>query len=39
MVYVGEQGVTDDAALHQWVQRAVDFVTTHPAPAKRRRRG
>jgi TfoX/Sxy family transcriptional regulator of competence genes len=38
MVYVAEQGLTSDEALQHWVQRAVDFVIAHPAPAKRRRR-
>jgi hypothetical protein len=38
MVYVAEPGLTDET-LQQWIQRGVDFVTAHPAPAKRRRRG
>ena len=39
MVYVAEQGLTSDEALQLWIKRGVDFVTTHRAPAKRRRRG
>jgi len=38
MVYVAQQGLTSDAALRQWVQRGLDYVSAHPAEAKRRRR-
>jgi hypothetical protein len=34
MVYVGHDVVDDDAALAEWVQRGVDYVVTHPRPAK-----
>ena len=34
MVYVAPAGLTSDVALEAWVQRGVDYVTTHPRTAK-----
>ena len=36
MVYVAPAGLSSDPALQAWVQRGVDYVTTHPRTAKRR---
>ena len=38
MLYVGEGGVADAGALRRWVQRAIDCVRAHPAPARRGKR-
>ena len=35
MVYVAGPGLTSDQALDTWVQRAVDYVTSHPRAARR----
>jgi TfoX/Sxy family transcriptional regulator of competence genes len=35
MVYVAADALSSDAALDAWVQRGVDYVTSHPRTAKR----
>jgi TfoX/Sxy family transcriptional regulator of competence genes len=37
MVYVESGALADDEALRMWVQRGTDYVSTHPATAKRRK--
>ena len=37
-VAVESEGVVDDEQLHDWVQRALVFVTTLPAKCKRHRK-
>lgn len=39
MVYVENTALTDASVLRTWVQRGIDYVTAHPATAKRRKRG
>jgi TfoX/Sxy family transcriptional regulator of competence genes len=38
MVYVDATGLGSDRELGRWVQRAVEYVRTHPRAAKRQRR-
>ena len=37
MVYVASDALADTDALQAWVQRAIDYIATHPATAKRRK--
>jgi TfoX N-terminal domain len=40
IIYVGCDGLVSDQALEAWVQRGLEYVSTHPRtakPAKRRR--
>jgi TfoX/Sxy family transcriptional regulator of competence genes len=38
MVYVASAALTSEQALGAWVQRGVDYVTTHPRTAAKRKR-
>jgi TfoX/Sxy family transcriptional regulator of competence genes len=38
-VYVGNDALDDPQVLRAWVQRGTDYVASHPAAAKRRKRG
>ena len=38
MVYVDGSGLSDTTVLREWVQRGTDYVATHPAKTKRRKR-
>ena len=38
MVYVAPEGLRSAAALRKWVLRGVAFVTSNPAPARRRKK-
>jgi TfoX/Sxy family transcriptional regulator of competence genes len=35
MVYVAAAALSSDQALHEWLQRGVDYVRQHPKPKKR----
>jgi TfoX/Sxy family transcriptional regulator of competence genes len=39
MVYVENGALTDAEVLRTWVQRGTNYVSAHPAAAKRRKRG
>jgi TfoX/Sxy family transcriptional regulator of competence genes len=38
MLYVDDLALADREVLRTWVQRGTDYVRTHPATARRRRR-
>jgi TfoX/Sxy family transcriptional regulator of competence genes len=39
MVYVHSDGLAELEVLRMWVQRGTNYVATHPAAAKQRKRG